>query len=276
MRQITQYVPHAPPLVSHRSDIGDIWRARPFQPRERQVTPDTVFVSLLTRATGSTKEYPLAQLFRMEFLTTKPRDKEPFCDRDLFRQMNATYYGVRGWYRKFLFKGVKDIKLAEYDMASINLRGMPGYVSTTLHYEILTVPINYEEYAGYNNLVDNFKKPKKCEAKSTYWVQWIGALQGARPIRKRAADGSLSAELYEPPPHRLWGTGLLFVEGWILGRIVWTFSALTFASIITAVAWSVVRTVEQGVAVAGYLLTASSGLFGVVSLLSFLDSMASE
>jgi hypothetical protein len=161
-------------------------------------------------------------------------------------------------------------------MASINYRNKPGYVSTTLHYQILTTPINYEEYAGYNTLVDNFKKPKKSARGSSQWIKWVGGLQGARPIPKRRPDGSVSVEVYEPPPYKLWGTGLLFIEGWVLARIVWTFLVLMFSSVITAVAWSVIRNVEQGMAVGGFLLTASSGLFGLIGLLSFLDSVASE
>lgn len=79
-----------------------------------------------------------------------------------------------------------------------------------------------------------------------------------------------------PPPLgyvKYVGEGLLFTEGWLWRRIALISIILLAFSFIFAVIWSVVFTVEQGVAIGGYILAISAFLLSLIGVLSVLGEL---
>jgi hypothetical protein len=80
------------------SKIADIYRPVDQPSKREPVKEDTVFVSVLVKDRTST------QLYRIS-LQEKESD-----DMDLSLRLSESYYGVRGWYKQLLFKGIADVK----------------------------------------------------------------------------------------------------------------------------------------------------------------------
>ncbi|KAF8540451.1 hypothetical protein BDD12DRAFT_880405 [Trichophaea hybrida] len=272
---VVRYQSPACSLSSHASNIVDVYRLSPFkdQHRTRKVTSGTFFVSMLL-AINPAKRNSEYQIFRIEL------DRSEVDDKIFFQKLKSTYHGIRGWRRRLSFKGVTDIKFAQY-----NQDGLPQYHShqyPTLgiepQFRRLTVtplsrPIDYEDFAGYSHLFHYFYNPRKVKAGSKKWVGAVNRLRGSQPVMKRNRYGQLSESIYAPPLDEPSGQGLIFTEGWVVDRIIAIVVFIVLASLVIAVVWSICRTVEQGIAAGSYVLAASSGLVGMVSLVSALDDI---
>jgi hypothetical protein len=92
-------------------------------------------------------------------------------------------------------------------------------------------------------------------------------------MAKRNQNGQLTKSVYAPPLDEPSGQGLIFREGWLVNRIIVTVMFIVLASLVIAIVWSLLRTIEQGIAAGGYVLAASSGLVGIVSLVNALDDI---
>jgi hypothetical protein len=128
-----------------------------------------------------------------------------------------------------------------------------------------------------NNLKVLLKNPKRSKGRDK-WLRWVGGLQGSRPVRKeyRSKNGTVqySTEVFALPEDTLIGVGLLFTEGWIFSRILWTTVAIVIGSLLFSVGWSVGRNMGQGFAVGSYMFAASMGIVSLVGLVSTLESTA--
>jgi len=288
---VVRYQPPAYSLTAQSPSIIDVYRQSPFkdQPHTKKVTPDTFFVSLLL-ATNPTKRSVEYQIFRIEL------DRSEVDDKILFQKLKSTYRGIRGWRRRFSFKGVTDIKFAQVDSLPENYTqyqltfikyyqdGLPQYHSnqcqtpfTEPHFRRLIVaplsrPIDYEDFAGYSHLFHYFNNPKKVQG-SKRWVGAVSQLKGSQPMAKWNRNGQLTKSVYAPPLDEPSGQGLIFREGWLVNRIIATGMFIVLASLVIAIVWSLLRTIEQGIAAGSYVLAASSGLVGIVSLVSALDDI---
>jgi hypothetical protein len=106
--QSLSMVYYEPPVPSspESTNLVDVYRQFPFgfQPRTaREVSPTTFFISMLLTTKSSGSEF---QVFRIEL------DRNQGDDKLLFQKLKETYHGIRGWRRRFSFKGVTDIKFA--------------------------------------------------------------------------------------------------------------------------------------------------------------------
>jgi len=76
-------------------------------------------------------------------------------------------------------------------------------------------------------------------------------------------------KVYPPPLMHASGLGLYFREGWIGSRIMQWVLVLVLSSLMIAIGWSVIsKDVEQGFAVASYVLSVSTALVAMVTVLS--------
>jgi hypothetical protein len=91
------------------SDIGDVYRLQPekLRPRHRQVPTDTIFLSILLKDPTTPRDSSAVQLWRVELR------EEGSDDMHLSLKLNSTYYGIRGWYRRYTFKGITDVKTVQ-------------------------------------------------------------------------------------------------------------------------------------------------------------------
>ena len=161
-------------------------------------------------------------------------------------------------------------------MVSIQYQNKPDYANTTLQYTPLSVPMNFADRA-VNNLTVLIKYPRRSKRKYK-WLRWVGGLQGSRPVRKEYRPKpwpvQYSAEVYALPEDTLIGVGLLFCEGWIFSRILWTTVVIVISSLLFSVGWSVGRSIGEGFAVGSYMFAASMGFVSLVGLVSTLESTA--
>jgi hypothetical protein len=79
--------------------------------------------------------------------------------------------------------------------------------------------------------------------------------------------------VYAPCKNEPSGQALLFTEGWLLNRLMTTIALMVLASLVISVVWSALGGVQNGFAAGGYVLAASSGVVGVISLISALDNV---
>jgi len=94
-----------------KAKVVDVYHQSPFKfvPRTREVSPNTFFVSILLSTHSSGSEF---RVFRIEL------DKSEVDDRALFQTIKSTFHELRGWRRRFSFKGVTDIKFAQVSLPS--------------------------------------------------------------------------------------------------------------------------------------------------------------
>lgn len=131
----------------------------------------------------------------------------------------------------------------------------------------INTPTEAEEFVPENHLLVGFCNPNKL-APYTNWITAFSSMGGGKPLPSPFAPGTFVRPPFDGVDSK--GIGMLFTEGWIVSRFMWTIFALLLVSAIIGFAWGAASDIEQGLAAAQYVVAIAA--LGV-TLVAFLDAV---
>ncbi|KAI9774335.1 MAG: hypothetical protein M1840_004229 [Geoglossum simile] len=275
----------SPPFFSSHPDINTypttLQDRYPPPPRaaqpEREVPTGTFYCYLLvSRLRQPNWHQQPVQLLRVECNSLLMNDYQ------LFKQLQETYYSQRGYWGRFLLKGVVDVQMAGFTRKQFCPFDSQLERYAKLSYEMLSLSLDSADLSAETPLLRCFMRPDTCRS-SADWIKFLSKSPASWPIstedhhqhgaiRKTPRGMFIPARLVAPSLNSIRsGEGLLIVEGWLFGRIFALSLVGVWISAAVALCWACAKNVGEGFTIGSYILAAETVgmmLLSVVSVLS--------